>query len=210
MSAVLALVLSLAMSPEAARARQGPLLFGAGQAQFLLLSPDGPGDTLRLTRVRVLHDDLAQGRSFDDAEYHLAVDAPPALHPGQHLTGVLWRFGAESPDGRKQVDGVVRVEVEREDRIAPTKGRGLAYRAMGTQDRLYLVHAGIGFVQVIRVQPASEVEIPPAGIPVRVDRPSDEPATRLLPGEYAKVVFGDGRTGRVTARSEIWFVAASR
>jgi len=49
------------------------------------------------------------------------------------------------------------------------------------------------------------VTIPPAGVPVRVDRPSQEPATRLLPGEYAKVVFGEGRTIRVTAQTEVWF-----
>ena len=210
MSPVLTLMLSLTMSPEAARAHQGPLLFGAGEATFLLLPPAGPGETLRLARVRVSHPELLEGRTFDDAEYHLAVDVPPTTHPGQHLTGILWRFGAEVPDGRKQVDGAVRVELQREDRVAPVKGRGLAYRALGTPDRLYLVHAGPGFAQVLRVQPASEVEIPPGGIPVRADRPSEEPATRILPGEYAKVVLGDGRTTRVTAKSEIWFVAAQR
>ncbi|HUM10647.1 MAG TPA: hypothetical protein VLT82_06830 [Myxococcaceae bacterium] len=207
MSAVLALVLCLTMSPEAARAHQGPLLFGAGQATFLMLGPAGPGETLRLARVRVTHPELSETRSFDDAEYHLASDVPPATHPGQRLTGTLWRFGAESPDGRKLGDGV-RVDIQREDRIAPVMGRGLAYRAVGTPDRLYLVHAGTGFTQVIRVQPASEVEIPPGGIPVRADRPSQEAATRILPGEYAKVVLGEGRTVRVTATNEIWFVVA--
>lgn len=208
MSAVLALVLSLAMSPEAARARQGPLLFGSGQSTFVLIGPAGPGTTLRLARVRVTHLELPESRSFDDAEYHLAVEIPPTTQPGQQLTAVLWRFGAESPDGRKLSDGV-RVEFEREDRVAPVAGRGLAYRALGTPDRLYLVHAGSGFAQIVRVQPASEVEIPPGGVPVRVDRPSQEPATRLLPGEYAKVVLGEGRTVRVTAVSEIWFAGAT-
>ncbi len=47
-------------------------------------------------------------------------------------------------------------------------------------------------------QPASAVEIPPRGFAVRVDRPSQEAATRLLPGEYAKIVVGEGRTLRVT------------
>lgn len=208
MSAVLALVLSLAMSPEAARARQGPLLFGSGQSTFVLIGPAGPGATLRLARVRVTHLELPESRSFDDAEYRLAVEIPPATQPGQQLTAVLWRFGAESPEGRKLSDGV-RVEFEREDRVAPVAGRGLAYRALGTPDRLYLVHAGSGFAQIVRVQPASEVEIPPGGVPVRVDRPSQEPATRLLPGEYAKVVLGEGRTVRVTALSEIWFAGAT-
>ena len=41
MSAVLALVLSLTMTPDAARARQGPMLFGSGQATFLMLGPAG-------------------------------------------------------------------------------------------------------------------------------------------------------------------------
>src|SRR5262249_57662919 len=52
LSAVLALVLSLTMSPEAARARQLPMLFGAGQAPFLVLGPAGPSDTLRLAPVQ--------------------------------------------------------------------------------------------------------------------------------------------------------------
>jgi len=207
-SAVLALVLSLTMSPEAARARQGPLLFGSGQATFLLVGPAGPGDTLRLLRVRVTHLELPESRSFDDAEYRLAIEVPPTTRRGQQLGGTLWRFGAESPEGRKLSDGV-RAEVQGEDRIAPVIARGLAYRALGTPDRLYLVHAGTLFAQVVRVQPASEVEIPPAGVPVRVDRPSQEPATRILPGEYAKVVLGEGRTVRVTAVSEIWFAGAS-
>jgi hypothetical protein len=203
---VLALVLSLTLSPDASRARQGPMLFGSGQATFLLLGPAGPGDTLRLARVRVSHPDLSESRSFDDAEYHLAIEASATTRPGQQLSGALWRFGAESPEGRKLGDGV-HVEIEREDRIAPVLTRGLAYRAVGTPDRLYLVHAGTVFAQVIRVQPASEVQIPPGGVPVRVDRPSQEPATRILPGEYAKVVVGEGRTVRVTALSEVWFAS---
>ncbi|HZJ53583.1 MAG TPA: hypothetical protein VFD38_05545 [Myxococcaceae bacterium] len=208
MSAVLALVLSLALSPEAARALQGPMLFGSGQATFLVLGPAGAGDTLRLARARVRHVDLSATRSFDDAEYRLAVDVPATTRPGQQLTGALWRFGAESPEGRKLEDGV-RVEIEREDRVAPAPTRGLAYRALGTPDRLYLVHAGTRFAQILRVQPASEVEIPPGGVPVRVDRPSQEPATRILPGEYAKVVVGEGRTTRVAAQAEIWFSSAA-
>ena len=204
MSAVLALVLSLTMSPEAGRARQGPMLFGAGQATFLVLGPAGPGDTLRVARVRVRHIELPESRSFDDAEYHLAVDIPATTRPGQVLSGALWRFGAESPDGRKLGDGV-RVEIQREDRIAPVMNRGLAYRAMGTLDRLYLVHAGTGFAQILRVLPTVALEIPPGGVQVRVDRPSQEAATRILPGEYAKIVVGEGRTVRVTASNEIWF-----
>jgi len=205
-SAVLALVLSLVMSPEAARARQGPMLFGSGQATFLVLGPAGPGDTLRMARVRVTHAELPESRSFDDAEYHLAVETPPNTRPGQVLTGTLWRFGAESPDGRKLSDGV-RVEILREDRIAPLMSRGLAYRAMGTLDRLYLVHAGTGFAQILRVTPTVALEIPPGGVQVRVDRPSQEPATRILPGEYAKIVVGEGKTVRVTATNEIWFTS---
>lgn len=204
---MLALVLSLALSPEAAAARQGPMLFGSGQVTLLVLGPAGPGDTLRLARVRVRHPDLSETRSFDDAEYRLAVDVPATTRAGQQLTGALWRFGAESPDGRKMEDGV-RVEIHREDRVAPAPSRGLAYRALGTPDRLYLVHAGTRFAQILRVQPASAVEIPPAGLPVRVDRPSQEPATRILPGEYAKVILGEGRTTRVSAQAEIWFSSA--
>jgi hypothetical protein len=204
-SAVLALVLSLAMSPEAAKARQGPMIFGSGQSTFLLVGAAGPGDTLRLARVKVTqHQELTETRNFDDAEYRLAVDVPASTRAGQQLTGALWRFGAEAPDGRKVSDGV-RVEIVREDRVAPVMARGLAYRAIGTPERLYLVHAGTNFAQVLRVQPASEVEIPPGGIAVRVDRPSQEPATRILPGEYAKIIVGEGRTVRVTAQSEIWF-----
>lgn len=206
MSAVLALLLSLTMSPEAARARQGPMLFGSGQASFLVLGPAGPGDTLRLARVRVRHAELPETRSFDDAEYHLAIDVPATTHPGQQLSGTLWRYGAESPDGRRLEDAV-RIEIQREDRIAPVMARGLAYRAVGTLERLYLVHAGTGFAQIIRVLPASQLEIPPGGVAVRVDRPSQEPATRILPGEYAKIVVGEGRTVRVTATNEIWFVS---
>jgi hypothetical protein len=156
----------------------------------------------------VRHVDLSQTRSFDDAEYRLAVDVPATIRPGQQLIGALWRFGAESPEGRKLEDGV-RVEIEREDRVAPAPTRGLAYRALGTPDRLYLVHAGTRFAQILRVQPASEVEIPPGGVPVRVDRPSQEPATRILPGEYAKVIVGEGRTTRVAAQAEIWFSSAA-
>jgi len=205
-SAVLALVLALTMSPEAARARQGPMLFGSGQATFLVLGPAGPGDTLRMARVRVRHPELPETRSYDDAEYRLAVDVPATTHPGQALTGALWRFGAESPDGRNLADGV-RVEIQREDRIAPVMARGLAYRAMGTLDRLYLVHAGTGFAQIIRVTPTVALEIPPGGAQVRVDRPSQEAATRILPGEYAKIVVGEGKTVRVTATNEIWFTS---
>jgi len=207
-TALLALALSLTLSPEAAHARQGPLLFGSGSSTFLLVGPAGPGDTLRIARVRVRHLELPESRTFDDAEYRLVVDVPPAIRPGQQLAGALWRFGAESPEGRKMSDGV-RVELEREDQVAPVSGRGLAYRALGTPDRMYLAHAGTGFAQVIRVQPASEVEIPPGGVAVRVDRPSQEPATRLLPGEYARVVLGEGRTVRVTVASEIWFAGAT-
>lgn len=206
MSAVLALVLSLVMSPEAARARQGPLLFGAGQATFLLTPPSGPGDTLRLVRVRLAHAELTESRGFDDAEYRLAVDIPATVKPGDQLTAALWRFGAESPDGRKVSEGL-QISVEREDRVAPLTGRGLAYRALGTPERMYLVHAGTGFAQIVRVQPASEVEIPPGGTPVRVDRPSQEPATRLLAGELATLVVGEGRTLRVTVESQIWYAA---
>jgi hypothetical protein len=205
-NAVLALVLSLVMSPEAAKARQGPMLFGSGQATFLVLGPAGPGDTLRMARVRVRHIELPETRSFDDAEYHLAVETPPSTKPGQVLTGTLWRFGAESPDGRVLADGV-RVEILREDRIAPVMARGLAYRAMGTLDRLYLVHAGTNFAQILRVTPTVALEIPPGGLQVRVDRPSQEPATRILPGEYAKIVVGEGKTVRVTATNEIWFTS---
>jgi hypothetical protein len=204
---VLALVFSLALSPEAAAARRGPMLFGSGQATFLVLGPAGPGDTLRLAGVRVRHPDLSESRSFDDAEYRLAVDVPATTRPGQQLTGALWRFGAESPEGRKMEDEV-RVEIHREDRVAPAPSRGLAYRALGTPDRLYFVHAGTRFAQILRVQLTSAVEIPPAGLPVRVDRPSQEPATRILPGEYAKVILGEGRTTRVSAQAEIWFSSA--
>ncbi|HSP19558.1 MAG TPA: hypothetical protein VLQ79_08590 [Myxococcaceae bacterium] len=206
MSAVLALVLSVVMTPEAAQARQGPLLFGAGQASFLVIGPARAGDTLRLARVRLLHLDLPESRGFDDAEYRLAVDMPAATQPGQTLTATLWRFGAESPEGMKLTEGL-EVTVEREDRIPPVLGRGLAYRAFGTPDRMYLVHAGTVFAQIVRVQPASEVELPPAGVAVRVDRPSQEPATRLLPGEFAKLVVGEGRTLRVTVASQVWFAA---
>ena len=71
---MLALVLSLALSPEAAVERRGPMLFGSGQATFLVLGPAGPGDTLRLASVRVRHPDLSESRSFDDAEYRLAME----------------------------------------------------------------------------------------------------------------------------------------
>jgi hypothetical protein len=205
-SAVLALILSLTMSPEAALAKQQPVLFGSGQSTFLVVGPAGPGDVLRLARVKVTHLELPESRSFDDAEYRFvpASPIPASTRTGQQLTGTLWRFGAESPEGRKLSDGV-RVEFEREDRVAPVMARGLAYQALGTADRLYLVHAGTKFAQILRVEPASAVEIPPDGIPVRVDRPSQEAATRLLPGEYAKVVLGEGRTMRVTALAEVWF-----
>ena len=207
MSAVLALILSLTMSPEAANAKQHPVLFGSGQATFLLIGPAGPGDTLRLARVRVTHLELPEARSFDDAEYRFvpASPIPPSIRPGQQISGTLWRFGAESPEGRKLTEGV-RLEFEREDQVAPVMARGLAYRALGTQDRLYLVHAGTKFVQILRVEPASALLIPPDGVAVRVDRPSQEAATRLLPGEYAKVIVGDGKTMRVTALTEVWFV----
>lgn len=206
MSGVLALVLSLVMSPEAAQARHGPLLFGSGQATFLLIGPAGPGDTLRLARVRVVHLDLPESRGFDDAEYRLAVDVPATTGPGQQLTATLWRFGAESPDGSKVTEGL-HITVEREDRVPPILGHGLSYRAFGTPDRMYLVHGGTVFAQIVRVQPASEVEIPPGGVAVRVDRPSQEPATRLLTGEFAKLVLGEGRTLRVTVQSQVWFAA---
>jgi len=206
-SAVLALILSLTMSPEAANAKQHPVLFGSGQATFLLIGPAGPGDTLRLARVRVTHLELPEARSFDDAEYRFvpASPIPASTRPGQQISGTLWRFGAESPEGRKLTEGV-RLEFEREDQVAPIMARGLAYRALGTQDRLYLVHAGTKFVQILRVEPASALLIPPDGVAVRVDRPSQEAATRLLPGEYAKVIVGDGKTMRVTALTEVWFV----
>jgi hypothetical protein len=208
-NAVLALVLSLAMSPEAARAQRGPLVFGSGPATFLLIGPAGPGDALRLARVRLTHLELASDRSFDDAEYRFSHsgELPASTRAGQQMTGALWRFGPESPEGRKVSDGV-RVEFEREERVAPATGRGLAYRAFGTPDRLYLVHAGTGFAQVLRVQPASELEVPPGGLAVRVDRPSQEAATRLLPGETAPVRVGEGRAMRLVAVNEIWFVGA--
>ena len=129
---------------------------------------------------RVRHAELPEARSFDDAEYHLAIDVPAATHPGQQLAGTLWRFGAESPDGRKLEDAV-RVEIQREDRIAPVMARGLAYRAMGTLERLYLVHAGTGFAQVIRVMPASALEIPPGGIAVRGIAPPRRPPPASFP-----------------------------
>jgi len=204
-SAVLALLLSV-MTPEAAQARQGPLLFGAGQATFLLVGRADPGATLRLARVHLLHRDLPESRGFDDAEYRLAVDLPAPTRPGEHLMATLWRFGAESPDGVKVTEGL-QVTVEREDPIAPVLGRGLAYRAFGTPDRMYLVHAGTMFAQVVRVQPASEVDLPPAGLAVRVDRPSQEPATRLLTGEFVKLVLGEARTLRVTVETQVWFAA---
>lgn len=205
---MLALVLSLTLSPEAALARQQPVLFGSGRSTFLIVGPAGPGDVMRLARVRVTHLELPESRSFDDAEYRFvpASPIPASSRAGQQLTGTLWRFGAESPEGRKLSEGV-RVEFEREDRVAPVMARGLAYRALGTPDRLYLVHAGTKFVQILRVQPASTLEIPPEGIAVRVDRPSQEAATRLLPGEYAKVIVGEGRTMRITALSEVWFAS---
>ena len=207
MSAVLALILSLTMSPEAANAKQQPVLFGSGQSTFLLIGPAGPGDVLRLARVRVTHLELPEARSFDDAEYRFVPSSPipPSTRPGQQISGTLWRFGAESPEGRKLTEGV-RLEFEREDTVAPVMARGLAYRAMGTQDRLYLVHAGTKFVQILRVEPSTALLIPPDGVQVRVDRPSQEPATRLLPGEYAKVIVGEGKTMRVTALAEVWFV----
>lgn len=205
MTAVLALLLAV-MTPQAAQARQGPLLFGAGQATFLVIGPAGPGATLRLARVHLVHQDFPDSRGFDDAEYHLAVEVPATLRPGEELTATLWRFGAETPEGQKVTDGL-KVRVEREDRVPPVIGRGLAYRAFGTPDRMYLVHAGTVFAQIVRVQPASEVEIPPAGVAVRVDRPSQEPATRLLSGELAKLVLGEGRTLRVTVETQVWFAA---
>ena len=203
---MLALILSLTMSPEAANAKQHPVLFGSGQATFLLVGPAGPGDVLRLARVRVTHLELPEARSFDDAEYRFvpASPIPASTRPGQQISGTLWRFGAESPEGRKLTEGV-RIEFEREDQVAPVMARGLAYRALGTLDRLYLVHAGTKFAQILRVEPASALLIPPDGIAVRVDRPSQEPATRLLPGEYAKVIVGE-KMMRVTALSEVWFV----
>ena len=108
--AVLAVGVSLALSPEAAAARQGPMLFGSGQATFLVLGAAGPGDTLRVARVRVKHPDLSETRSFDDAEYRLAVEVPPSTRPGQHLTAALWRFGAESPEGLLRILERVRKE----------------------------------------------------------------------------------------------------
>jgi len=150
-SAVLALILSLTMSPEAALAKQQPVLFGSGQSTFLVVGPAGPGDVLRLARVKVTHLELPESRSFDDAEYRFvpASPIPASTRTGQQLTGTLWRFGAESPEGRKLSDGV-RVEFEREDRVAPVMARGLAYQALGTADRLYLVHAGTKFAQILR------------------------------------------------------------
>ena len=57
--------------------------------------------------------------------------------------------------------------------------------------------------QIVRVQPASEVEIPPGGAPVRVDRPSQEAGNPAAPGECAKLSSArDARYGsRWRARS---------
>jgi hypothetical protein len=207
---ILALVLAMVMSPEAARAEHGPVLFGGGESTYLLVPASGPGEALTIATLHLKHPELSQGRIFDDASYRFPLSAGEltALRSGRvdHLTGTVWRFGVDRPEGRKEFEGM-RADVRRVDAIPLRAERGLGYRAFGTAARLYLVHPGTHFFQIIKTTAASELEIPPGGSAVMLDRP-DVAATRLLPGETAEVRVGLGQVVRLTGLSELWFADA--
>lgn len=207
---VLAVALGAAPSPEAIAARGGPILFGAGDTTYLLLPPYLPGDTLTVVTVRLSHAEISAGRSWDDSSYRYQTPAPDGgglrASSVQHVTGNVWRFGADLPEGRKVFEGV-RADVVRVEKVSPGNGRGLAYRGFGSAERLYLVHAGKAFVQVVRTQPASELELPAGGVDVQLDRPGQTPATRLLPGETAQARVGAGHVVRLNGQAELWFLS---
>jgi hypothetical protein len=207
---ILALVLALAMSPEAARAEHGPVLFGGGESAYLLLPASAPGEPLTIATVRLKHPELGEGRTFDDATYRFPLSEADlnALRSGRvdHLTGTVWRFGVDRPEGRKAFEGV-RADIRRVDTIPLRTGGGLGYQAFGSADRLYLVHPGKHFFQIIKAVAASELQVPPGGSAVMLDRP-ETGATRLLPGETAQVRIGPGQVVRLTGLAELWFVDA--
>jgi hypothetical protein len=207
---ILALVLALASSPDAARAERGPVLFGDSERAYLLLPASAPGEPLVVATLHLKHPELAEGRAFDDASYRLPLSPADlnALRSGrvEHLTGTVWRFGVDRPEGRKEFEGV-RADIRRVDAIPLRTERGLGYRAFGSAGRLYLVHPGKHFSQVIKAVAASEVGVPPEGSAVVLDRP-EAAATRLLPGETARVRLGPGQVVRLTGLAELWFVDA--
>jgi hypothetical protein len=159
--------------------------------------------------IRLTHPEIAEDRTFDDASYRLPLspDELSALRAGRlaHLTGTVWRFGVDRPEGRKELEGA-QVDVRRVDPV-PRSERGLAYRAFGSASRLYLVHPGKHFFQVLKAVAASDLQVPVGGTPVALDRPGAA-ATRLLPGETARVRIGQGEIVRLTGLSELWFVDA--
>jgi hypothetical protein len=207
---ILALVLALATAPEAARAEHGPVLFGGGESAYLLVPAAAPGEPLTVATLRLKHPELSPGHTFDDASYRFPLSPADlsAVRSGRvdHLTGTIWRFGVDRPEGRKEFEGV-RADVRRVDTIPLRTERGLGYRAFGTPDRLYLIHPGRHFSQILKAVAASELELAPEGSAVVLDRP-EAAATRLLPGETARVRMGPGQVVRLTGLAELWFVDA--
>lgn len=210
MSPALLLALAVGAAPvaETVAAKQGPILFGGGDHVYLLLAPYQPGGALTVATVRLSHPEIVPGRSWDDAGYRFAVGADPAalrLTAGQQLTGMVWRFGAQFPDGVKAFENVHLV-VDRVDPVPASDIQGLRYRGFGAVDRFYIVHAGKAFVQVLRTQPSADMKVPPEGLGVQFDRPGKTAATRLLPSEMSPVRLSNGQVLRLIGQSEIWFV----
>ena len=208
MSPALLLALAVGAAPaENLAAKQGPILFGGGDHVYLLMAPYQPGGALTVASVLVSHPEVVSRRSWDDAGYRFVIGADPAalrVTAGQRLTGAVWRFGAQFPDGEQAFESV-RIDVVRVDPVPAADGQGLRYRGFGTSERFYIVHAGKAFVQVLRTQPSSELRPPPEGLGVQFDRPGKTAATRLLPSEMSQVRLSNGQVLRLVGQSEIWF-----
>jgi len=209
MSPALLLALALGAAPPAENlaAKQGPILFGGGDHVYLLMAPYQPGGTLTVASVLLSHPEVVARRGWDDAGYRFVIGADPAglrVAPGQRLTGAVWRFSAQFPDGEKAFEGV-QLNVVRVDPVPAADGQGLRYRGFGTSERFYIVHAGKAYVQVLRTQPSTDLSAPPEGLGVQLDRPGKTAATRLLPSEASQARLSNGQVLRLVGQSEIWF-----
>jgi hypothetical protein len=197
------LLLSLLLSadptpPPAGRPGvHGMVLFGAGEHLYLSHIPmfHRPHDMQLLLSVGLEHAQLKPGHAFDDTGYTFEPERfdLDALVSGtlQTFTGTVYRGNFEGGGTPLFRDVRVRVRaVVYSARLntAGPKAAELGYLAVGTPERLYLVHrisAAPGFDQILVARATGKQTVPGRGEPLTLPR-ADEEARRLRPGESAK------------------------
>lgn len=164
----------------------GMVLFGSGEHLYLSHIPmfRRPHDLQVVLAVQLQHDGISPERAFDDAGYTLEPERfdLDALAAGtlRGFTGTVYQGSFEG--GGKPLFTGVRVKVRevvlaaRLD-AASTPAPTLGYLAVGTPERLYLIHqlsAAPGFDQVLVARARGRLTVPGRGVVLTVARPDTE------------------------------------